>query len=418
MRFSESQHAISWLSQFQDDDHEIAKELVDSITFVSYNDFFKNLSDMIRQCAEEIEGLIGLYAEREIKKWKGKPNRLFKEQRRKKVRAYGVGPQPVSPTTRYNPNVGSEGLVAQLVSEIVTDSPEKYLNHPGPDLIRQKKMRAFFLVTDFIGSGKRVNEYLDSVWRIFSVKSWKSFGLVKFIVVAYSATDIGKETVEKHPSRPEVKLLLPCPTVCTEFTSPTPIIDICMKYDPLGADEIESLGFSGVGSLIVFAHGCPNNSPRIFYKTSSKKNAQQWDPLFPARNTWVVRSEIESFEPFSILQRMNRLKDSILAEEGWESYTSADGRSLLLVLTAVRRSPRYDDVISRKIGLTIPEVRHLVSFASEMGLINSNRQLTDRGQQELRHARQFAARLQKKQKNELEFDEKTYYYPTKLRTPR
>ena len=101
----------------------------------------------------------------------------------------------------YDPQVGSEGLIASLITQLCRERRDQFLNHPGPDSIRRKKLRAFFLITDFIGSGERVCDYLTAAWRVASVKSWSSFHLLRFEVIAYSATDKGSAP-RQSPSKP------------------------------------------------------------------------------------------------------------------------------------------------------------------------------------------------------------------------
>ena len=123
-------------------------------------------------------GLLGLYVEREVKKWNGTPNRLFRENRRKPRRAEGNGPNIMYPKQGYDQEVGSEGIVSQLVTELRRRDRKKYYVNPGPKQIRDRKIRAFILVSDFIGSGKRAEEYLTAAWRLASIKSWVSLKLV------------------------------------------------------------------------------------------------------------------------------------------------------------------------------------------------------------------------------------------------
>ncbi len=86
--------------------------------------------------------MVALFVEREIRKGKnGVIHRLYKEPYKKKNRrAYGMGPQPVRPKNNCDLRVGSEGIVVQLVSELCTEFPKKFICHPSPDQMRKNKI--------------------------------------------------------------------------------------------------------------------------------------------------------------------------------------------------------------------------------------------------------------------------------------
>ena len=186
---------------------------------VSADEFLDRLEALVEARVAPGRTPIGLYAEREIRKYKGVPNRLFKEKSfRGRSRAMGAGPKPVQSPRTIDPEVGSEGLIALAITGLCRRNRSVFISHPGPDQIRKRKVRTFLLLTDFIGSGFRARNYLDAAWRLASVKSWWSFGWLRFEVVAYAATEAGKAAVETHPSRPTVHLVAACPTISSRFT--------------------------------------------------------------------------------------------------------------------------------------------------------------------------------------------------------
>ena len=413
LKLSQTGKGIDWLKQFDPDDQGDAAKLIDHMRLVSHQEFAEQLQSLIIERAKAVDGPIGLYAEREIRKWKGVPNRLFKEQRgNKNRRAYGVGPQPVSPTKAYDPKVGSEGIVAWLITQLCNREPKLFLNHPGPDAIRKNRIRTCFLVTDFVGSGTRVINYLSAAWRIFSVKSWVSYKLFKFEVVAFSGTDKGVSKVEKHRCRPSISLVQSCPTIETVFKDEEAerIRQICIAYDPERSDLIDSLGFLGTGALIAFAHSCPNNTPRLLHKSGKR-----WFPLFPARVTGEVSSVFEDRrDKDSLIDRLQRMNENRLASGEWFEQASKDGRSLILLLAALRKSPRFDEALSRNTGLTIPEIKIFIHALNEWKWIDDDRCLTDDGYKQLRYIRNIKATTQEV----LSSVSEGLYYPQQLRAPR
>jgi len=413
---SQTDEGINWIKQFDSDDQDVAVSLIDHMRLVAHKELFSELENLIVQRAKIVGGRIGLYAEREMKMDSEKePLPLF-EQRviNSHLRAYGKGPLPIEPIDQSKPpEVGSEGLVSNLITQLCRKHSDIFFHHPGPDRIREKKIKSFFLVADFIGSGKRARNYLSAAWKVASVKSWDSFKLMKLEVVAFSGTERGVSLVEKHQSEPTVSLVLACPTVETEFDEEDArlVRGLCIKYDPIKRDLIESLGFRGTGALIAFAHGCPNNVPRILHKSSKRTN---WAPLFPQRVTSEVNSIFgEQYDNKILLKRLQRMHETQLANGEWYDQTDDDGRLLVLLLASLKKGPRFNDAISRNTGLTIPEIKIFISKLTEWGWINDDRRLTNDGHKELSYVRG-----KKGFSKVLPSVPEESYYPQQLRAPR
>jgi hypothetical protein len=378
------------------------------MTLVSHSEFLERLRALVIQRAEDVNGPIALYAEREIRKDRGTPNRLFKEDRNR--RAHGDGPEPVKPTKSYDPDVGSEGIIAWMITELCREQPTRFLNHPGPDRLRRKRARAFFLLTDFIGSGGRALAYLEAAWRVASVRSWWSLNIFGFHVVSYSGTAAGLALVAKHHSKPSIRYVIPCPTIDSEFDGHLQhrICDLCRRYDPVDHDPVEALGYKGGGALIAFAHSCPNNAPRILHKKD-----RRWRPLFPGRVTAMSRGFFgDRRDDASLLDRLMRLRERHLATGKWLPQTSREGRAMILLLAALRRGPRLDEALARKTGFTIPEVSALLDRALDWGWVAPNRRLTDAGLGQLIQARKL-----QHLSYTLPVEPDKPYYPGSLRAP-
>ena len=404
-------HAINWLRQFSSRDRLLASQLLDQIALVPHDSFVERLQTEIHEIGQSIDGTIGLYVEREIKKSKGTPDRLFKESPTKPKRAYGDGPKVIDPKPGQNQDVGSEGIIGQLVTELGRAGRKKYLVNPGPDQIRQHKIRAFVVVTDFIGSGKRTREYLTAAWRIASVKSWISLKLLSFYVVVYAGTEKGIKSVRNHNSRPSVHQVQSCPTITTAFNNKKAkkIAELCKIYDPDNNHDLEALGFNGTGALIAFAHGAPNNLPKILHK-----KGPHWNPLFPCRTTSNFRSIFgNQSNGVGISARLAKLGERGILESGWLSRNSNDAKARMLLMIELRTPPRDDDALSRQTGLTIPEIREFISQLVEWGWLTKGRRVTNEGRKQIRHAQK-----PRKEKKSLPQSPPDLYYPESLRMPR
>jgi hypothetical protein len=414
IEFIKAEPTQAWLSQFDAEDQNDAIELLRAMTLVSRDELIERLRGLLLQSKEDDEFPIGLYAEREIRRFRGVPNRIFKEPRYPVRRAYGAGPTPISPTRSNNPHVGSEGIIAQLIGEVCRQYPKKFVSHPGPNLIRQKCVRRFVLVTDFVGTGARATSYLSSAWRSFSIKSWRSSKYssgLRFEVVAYSMTDQGRLQVEKHRSKPKCRLLVPCPTISDRFRREraAEMKLLCERYAPKSR-SIPSLGYGHTGALIAFAHGAPNNVPAILQVSDA-----DWKALFPKRITESTRRHFRSRadNPDAIRSQLVTLRETRLAKSRALHGVSSSQASLILVLAACVRPPRNSISLSQRTGMTTMEIDAVVGRALAAGFITGRNQLTTLGHNELSRARKMSGTTAP-----LPFRPVPYYCPKQLRAPR
>lgn len=407
IRLSETDAAIEWLAQFKPADQRLAAALLDEMRLVTHTEFWDGLRSLVTGRAEAIDGPVGLFTEREVE-WESK---LFEESATMPRRATGPRPSAVSPMRTKRYEVGSEGIIANFTTELCRERPEKFFNHPAPDEIRDARIRGFFLVTDFIGSGRRARSYLDAAWKVSSVKSWRSFGWLRFEVLAYADVYAGRKSVESHRSQPIVSTMIPCPTIDDVFGDKAKEVGrLCRAYDPGKRADGRSLGYGGVGALIAFAHGCPNNAPRFLHWSSEG----HWRALFPRRVTARSRSMFgDRRDAATLAKRLERLGESRLAWGDWLVRAGPDGRNLVTVLATVRRGPRLDDTIARRTGLTVPEVRLYIDRAAALGWIDRQRRVTDAGVRVLAGLRAY----EEGRTLPLPIEPDEPYYPTSLRAP-
>jgi hypothetical protein len=402
----------SWIAQFDAADQPNAVRLLQALHLLARDTFAEGLRSLILDRSKG-SGPIGLYAERELNHRKSVPHKLFSEPRRKHRRAEGLGPQPVRPVKAYDPSVGSEGPIAQLITELCREFPDKFLNHPGPDQIREKRMRRFMVVTDLVGSGNRVYRYIEAAWLVRSVRSWwsarKSGKGITFEVAAFAATEVGESKVKSHASQPEVHFLHRCRTI-SNISSSAALRELCVRYDPVDHDPTESIGYDGIGALIAFAHGAPNNAPRILHGAG-----RIWVPLFPKRITAGTRgsfAEAQEVDRDALKARLLGMRERRLASVPWLASAKPHVRNLLLVLAALTRPPRDTASIIRKTELSVLEVERALDKALSNDWITDGRRLTDRGHAELDRVRRDAV-----VEETLSEPPELPYYPKALRAP-
>lgn len=419
---------MAWLTQFSLGDRLLARKLLEAFTLVSRDDFIEHMRAMLICEAERVDGKIALYAERELKHRFGVPHRLFKEHKRVVRRACGAaGPEAVKPTKSYDPSVGSEGIVAQMISELCHEYPKRFLNHPGPDQIRRERARAFWVVTDLIGSGDRARNYLEAAWLVRSVRSWWSGKLMRFAVMAYAATEAGERNVASHRCSPKIHFVLPCPTIDSMFNAKLAdeMKKLCTAYDPtIGEPGLApwkwsgpSLGYAAGGALIAFAHGAPNNIPLMFYKASKAKK-KAWTPLFPARVSAGIGKDAFGIDLSAekIQARLEKLGQRSLASSSAILKSDIPTAQAFFVLGALSRSSRLNDrALASRTGLPLHQLNMLLRKMISYGWVDSQRRLTDGGAGQLAHARkQLQGTMNIMPVGSLQQEP---YYPTSLRQP-
>lgn len=425
-----SEQTQNWLNQFEMGDRTLAEKLLSAFLLVSRDEFHDHLRTLILERAALVDGVVALYAERELRHRRGVPHRLFKESKKKPLRAEGkVGPAAIQATKAYDPSVGSEGIVAHLITELCRESPHKFVSHPGPEQIRQKKVRAFWVVTDLVGTGQRAYRYLEAAWRVRSVRSWWSGHFLQFAVVAYASTTRGSDCVQHHPCKPEVIHVMPCPTIDSSFsmTHAAAMKRLCETYDPTASDPGvapwafggTSLGYGNTGALLVFAHGAPNNIPLMFHKTSKRKRLP-WTPLFPARVSATIdsRSFGVSMSREKIQKRLSKIGQLRLAKSKAVINAAIPTGEVFLTLGALSHPKRLSDsAVSRFTGMPTYKVASLCRLMASYGWIDSRRRLTDAGQGQLRHARKKVAQETRELFQPLVQMQQKPYYPKSLRPP-
>ncbi|PJF08426.1 hypothetical protein [Pseudorhodobacter sp. MZDSW-24AT] len=407
--------ATQWLDHFGISDRANAAKLLALVTLVPSDLLREKIIGLLEERLKSEPGPVALFNESERRKWKGEPNRLFKNEEKRAnsarkgkriVRTVGSRGPALVPQQRYiDELIGSEGVVGNILTQFRKTHQQNVFLSPGPDTFRSKCIRRFILVTDFIGSGSRIETYLDAAWRSTSVRSWwsrRGAAGLHFEVVAYAGTEAGIERVKRHPSQPQVFVEMRCPTIRTSFPpgEAARMEDLCIRHAP---PDSKPLGFDEIGALIAFGHGMPNNAPAMFWKSTRLRRA-----LFPERTTISAGSPFQSVSVQA--HEEERLK---LAAQ-----TSVPARPIVpldietIVLSALRRSPRHAEAVSGRLGLELFRVRAAFVELRQRGWIDQYQQLTERGRVVVRRLANSEAQVVLPKLNEKP------YFPESLRMPR
>jgi hypothetical protein len=298
------------------------------------------------------------------------------------LRAEGTARAIIRPEKYVNQVVGSEGVLANLASQWQRADPARRWIAPSTDILRSEHVRHLVVVTDLIGSGLRINQFLSLLWDTRSIKSWCSYHKARIWVFAYCATEKGLKMVVDHPSKPTVEVVSACPTIWDQSprTLRAGIRALCQQYSPVGKN---SLGYKDVGALVAFAHGCPNDAPAIFHRSSTTL-ARPWKALFPGR---VTLAAAPKGVPDSLALALDTLGFGSIQNTGAYSRASAQQKKMIVLLCAHSRGRRFWDSMALATGLSLEDIGQSRLFAITQGLLGGDGRLTESGFALLRRLR-------------------------------
>lgn len=323
------------------------------------------------------------------------------------------GPKLIEPT-RGSMHVGSEGIVAQLLTEIARRDQRAFLLSPGPDRLRPQITRPavhkIAVVTDLIGSGARICKMLDALWRTETFRSWQSHlkSRIEIHIVAYASTIAGERVVKSHRLKPKLHFTMVAPTIFDLYRGQglARMENLCKYYNPLqGNKTYGPLGYENVGTLIAFGHGCPNTTPPMFWADN-----RSLPPLFPNRSAVSLDTFFHNHNGIPFSDRLMSLGQPTLSNPELLAQFEEEAAQALLVLAAMARGLRGLSKIAVRTGLSVLVAGYLVEIFQRVGWCDVHGAISEAGLSELR-----SARLSLKSRIPLPEDRISVYFPTSLR---
>jgi hypothetical protein len=412
---SQTEFARDWLDQFTGSDRKTAAKLADSVMLVSHDTLYRGLRSQLDELISDrgesdLDRPIALYAERAVQ------TRLIDEEHRwlgysvlpffpgtEEGRATGAGIAPILVDPK-DQEVGSEGAIANFITSFERLHRDRILNHPGPDALREKRATHIVIVTDFIGSGKRVCEMLEAFWQVATIRSWHSYGLIKLAVVAYSGTEQGLARVRQQRTSPSVKVMQVCPTLSTSFEG-ADLIAVSALCQAFPSRHKKPFGFKGAGALVAFAHGMPNNAPPILHST-----VKGWRPLFVNRSALAADQSFPEDNSDALGEQARTVLRIRAATSFLDDPLKRRWIKTMLILSAIEHGARGAAAVSARTRIRLTSVEQILEFTQIAHWTNEGGLLTLLGKRELRRLRQRRARA-----IVLPTVKQPYYYPTQLR---
>lgn len=347
----------AWLGQFSDSERKTAISLLLHLDFVSRDRYSDWLTSTL--AAIPSDRRYAVYAIRKL----GDAEAVFFDQNG------DVVPRP-------SESLGSEDLVYSLIST-VTRRDKHFVDHPSLQQLKTERIHDYIIIDDSIGSGKRVSDFVCSMLGNKTFRSWWSYGLVKFHVIAIARMREAEDTIidrapgSDHPKRRYRKsdkfnfvseLVYSKDWLSRRWGSQYhSILDLCE-----GAKKIPTKwrkGFGGVMGNLIFYHSVPNNIPGCIFCRS-----ERWVPLFPGRS-------VPDWTP-ALLER-TPLRDGGQTENAKPSFATI--ALSMELLRFIKRGVRLNRSLALRLDCDCRLVDALLDNLISTGLVSEKIRLTKTG---------------------------------------
>jgi hypothetical protein len=404
---SKTTEGKNWLQQFDEEDKEIATIFLDSVFVVSHSELEACLVSRLNEFLSlNKRGKIALYAVKERPKILPRKIAIDKTKPFFPLAISHENPKrkPIDYSTPGE--TGSEGEMEHLCRDY-KKSRSRVLTNPGLEELREKRVRWIILLDDIIGSGNRIKEYLEWLYEDKTIKSWHSYGLIDFHVIAYVSTSEGKDHIEKIKYLSDINS-------CRHITSGISIWTdkelekielLCVKYSKkysLG----HPFGYKDAFSMILLPYGFPNTAPSIL---SEQKNG--WRKLFPETGRPSICIEkLATLNEKRQERLLLMLGQTRLTKPSLFSRLNKDSKNLLMLLAAIASKKRDVIKLSEILATSESTINEWCSKCRYYGWIDEKNFLTLHGKKTLEAARKNKCTL------EYEFSDKDkFYFPMSLK---
>jgi hypothetical protein len=413
VRPSETEQGLSWLENFQPEERHAAELLINSIRVISSTSFRAYLTELLTQSVSEFQAPVVFYPVRELPSYL--PGVLNPLKRKVEVELTPDGDAiPLFPLDDpFEPLPGSEGIVGNIIRDVIGHWPNYAVASSPKTLqkLREVRPRTILLVDDYSGTGTRVTDYVDSWMRNPTIRSWYSYGLIRFHVVLITASGAALEKMKRHPRITGIKYR----ERATDFSTATwsddernKITALCTKY---AYNSRWEFGYKSAAGLLVMQHTVPNNLPAILWQSTFRRKPD-WNPFFAARRmTPTLQIELDDYklevDATEIANSIGQFRLGVALSE----QPNPTVRVLLLVLAAAAQRKRAPESLSEILQTSLVAAEQTIQACKNLALLDQQGRLTDLGRNELRRAR---ARGDEIQPTQLKGSTRPYY-PTQLR---
>jgi hypothetical protein len=406
MKPSETSVGAAWLENFRAYDQPAATMLIDSLRFVDVGTMQSGLKARIERLAE-----MGTIQPPALVV----PERSLKSLPLERKTANPVAFQDFEPGAGLSILPGSEAFAASIIRDLLSEDRSTgqrrwIASDAGLLELRQQRCRSVVVIADYIGSGQQVLRLIEAIARNPTIRSWRSYHLLRSFVVAFAIADDAFTRLEASRVVDAVWSAEAAPTF---WTAPWTdcvrgaIVDLCRR-ECFPKYRSRALGYKGSCGLFASQRGAPNNLPALFIQQQAG-----WQPLFPGRVVPTSFAE-ELAEGYQQTETLADLAERVgqLRVGRNERITSMPrtSKELLGALLALSPGPKATPHLAAELGLGMPRTEMLVDSLRRLGLIDEDASITAAGRREIQGQRRGLRRTTAKL-----VGSDDPYYPASLR---
>lgn len=353
----------AWLSNFQDEDQPAARRLLDGVEMVSDDQFRREMKTLLKRArGERSSSTVAAYA----------VHNLPKNFAPHYFDCTGLH-APITPLRCPSTvHTGSELIVQNILVKSATAL--NVLVDATVEQMYDSRVHRVLLVTDNIASGQEISTFLEFMQANPRLRSWKSFGWLRFEVVTHCITESALASLRRKAVVHFEQLSRTFETTDWSDQQLDEVRALCRKY---GSIRGEPLGRQNAESLQVFGHTFGNGTPAIMRQTAGRQGAT-WSPLLPHGRDYALESTemavLQGYRaPHSLLAALRRLGRAnpirvlrsarVDAQARNRSLAGRCGPGILALLSAIDAGHRRPVDLMKAGAMSLPRL-HAVARAS------------------------------------------------------
>jgi hypothetical protein len=268
------------------------------------------------------------------------------------------------------------------------------------------------VLDDVIGSGGRAIKFVRWLYRSPTIKSWVSLRWVRFVIIAYACSSVGRAAVAREKligsGAIRINQALSYGRERWSRAEREAIEDLCDRYADRTRHPDWGLGYKSAFTCILLPHKCPNTNPAILWSDDGAR----WSGIFAERPEWVLQIDSDTARRSREDRLLRSLGVTVLADSLDKASLSRQSRLSLLLLACVAKRRRRPEILSEMLETPVPDVNAVVARCQSMGWLDGDARLTPLGSRALADARRLGGIPETGTK-----DNDGFYYPKSFRSP-
>ncbi len=385
-----------WIKQFAPEDKYYAKELVESLIYITHDNFINSMKEDLLNYIKTLTGNIALFAVRDILSSEVDyfPN-------------YSEKPLKIN----NNQGVGSPGEITHFIRDFRKkyNENDNLFDHPSLQSMKVNKVRNIIFINDIGASGTQIYDFFKFFFRNKTIKSWWSSKLISFHVYSHNLSSQGMHTLvyyNKYIPRNNIFYNIHASYGAKDWDlkKRQKIENICLKYGNL-IDPEKALGYKDSFSLYIYSHKCPNNVPIIIW--GEKENV--WIPLMYTRPNFEISSSFIGSYQF-IYTLYAKLKIYVKKN----SYIlRSDTKKSILILKYLSKFRGNQDSVKKFLDLNNFQWDYYIKELKQFNWLDPYEKITEQGYLVLKKINK-----RKKERTKIDIEENyDFYYPSSLQAP-